>query len=427
MNFKHRTEHGQALVLIAIGLLALITITALAIDAGNAFSDRRQAQNAADTAALAAALEKIQDTPSSDGDGLTWSSAGLARASSNGYTNDIEHSTVTINNPPSANDCNPNDTPSPYVNIVDKNDYIQVIINSIVDTYFGPIIGINQTHSCVEAIARAKPEYTAPLFGGNAVVALATSGCALTMQGNTDITININGIFSNADVCNSSGSIDLTSPYLQLVGVPSFNPNSDIYTNITSGVSPYTFDDIIWPSVSCAGDAGYVDFPDGDPKTVELTPGTVSGDFPPNLGVGIKVVSLQSGIYCISGNIDLNGDIKGNNVLLYAPDGSFSSNGNAENELTAMTSGNYAGLLIYAPLANQSNFTMNGGSDSSYFGTILAPGANCTINGNSGTFALSSQVICNTITFSGSGVINITYNDAQNFDVSHPPSIEITK
>lgn len=423
MNFKHRTERGQALILIVLGIVGLIGLTALAIDAGNAFSDRRQAQNAADTAALAAVLEKIQDTPSSDPDDLTWSTAGLARASSNGYTNTNNDvcSTVCVNNPPVAG-CN--ETNGPYVGNL---EYFQVIIRSNVDTYFAPIVGIDQVHNCVEAIARFKPSFTAPLFGENAVVSLATSGCSLSLQGNTDITINITDMFSNADFCNNSGSPSLTSPYLTVVGQATYSSHADINTTIQTGASPYTFNDIIWPSVSCAGDAGYVDFPDGDPKTVELTPGTVSENFPPNLGVGIKVVSLQSGIYCITGNIDLNGDIIGNNVLLYAPDGSFSSNGNAEIQLTAMTSGNYAGLLIYAPLANQSNFTMNGGSDSSYIGTILAPGANCTINGNSGTFALSSQLICNTIAFSGSGVINITYNDAQNFDVSHPPSIEITK
>ena len=51
-------ERGQALILITFAAIALFGITGLAIDGSNKFSDRRHAQNAADSAALAAALVK---------------------------------------------------------------------------------------------------------------------------------------------------------------------------------------------------------------------------------------------------------------------------------------------------------------------------------------------------------------------------------
>lgn len=47
----HFSEKGQALILITLGIIALIGFTALAIDGGRAFEERRHAQNAADTAA----------------------------------------------------------------------------------------------------------------------------------------------------------------------------------------------------------------------------------------------------------------------------------------------------------------------------------------------------------------------------------------
>ena len=53
-------EHGQALVVIAIAAVALFGFAALAIDGSMVFSDRRHAQNAADTAALDAALAKTR-------------------------------------------------------------------------------------------------------------------------------------------------------------------------------------------------------------------------------------------------------------------------------------------------------------------------------------------------------------------------------
>ena len=58
MKPKSLEERGQALILIAFAAIALFAITGLAIDGSNKYSDRRHAQNAADAAALAAALEK---------------------------------------------------------------------------------------------------------------------------------------------------------------------------------------------------------------------------------------------------------------------------------------------------------------------------------------------------------------------------------
>ena len=56
MKSMRKSERGQVLVIMAFGMFALLGMTALAIDGGNAYSDRRHAQNAADTAALAAGL-----------------------------------------------------------------------------------------------------------------------------------------------------------------------------------------------------------------------------------------------------------------------------------------------------------------------------------------------------------------------------------
>src|SRR5512138_544050 len=89
MKLRSR-ERGQALILIAFGAVALFGFTGLAIDGSRVFSDRRHAQNAADTAALAAALSKIRADPPETGDAAAVA-AGLARAASNGFndTNSI--------------------------------------------------------------------------------------------------------------------------------------------------------------------------------------------------------------------------------------------------------------------------------------------------------------------------------------------------
>lgn len=57
---RHRSERGQILVIVAAGLVVLMGISALAIDLGFSWMLRRQEQNAADPAAIAAARH-LQD------------------------------------------------------------------------------------------------------------------------------------------------------------------------------------------------------------------------------------------------------------------------------------------------------------------------------------------------------------------------------
>ena len=59
---KHKAnfERGQALILIVLAMVGLAGMAGLVVDGGNLFLDRRNAQNAADSAALAAALTRIR-------------------------------------------------------------------------------------------------------------------------------------------------------------------------------------------------------------------------------------------------------------------------------------------------------------------------------------------------------------------------------
>lgn len=50
---ERRHEHGQAIVLVVLALVALLALVGLAVDGGRQYTARRQAQNAADSASLA--------------------------------------------------------------------------------------------------------------------------------------------------------------------------------------------------------------------------------------------------------------------------------------------------------------------------------------------------------------------------------------
>jgi len=60
---KLKEQRGQTLIWVALALVVLLAAVALAVDIGNAYSHRRQMQNAADAGALAGARERCWGTP----------------------------------------------------------------------------------------------------------------------------------------------------------------------------------------------------------------------------------------------------------------------------------------------------------------------------------------------------------------------------
>ncbi|MBT5774304.1 MAG: hypothetical protein HOH95_08000, partial [Dehalococcoidia bacterium] len=91
-----REEHGQTMALLTITLLTLIGVVAIVIDVAVFAEEKRQLQNAADAAVLAAARE----LPASPAAG---EAAALNYLTSNGYTVSPGDVSVTITTPYAGN------------------------------------------------------------------------------------------------------------------------------------------------------------------------------------------------------------------------------------------------------------------------------------------------------------------------------------
>jgi Flp pilus assembly protein TadG len=424
----HRSERGQALILIVFAILALIALTALAVDGGNVYAERRRAQNAADSTALDSALAMVRG---SDITGMR--AEGLARASSNRYTDadataasSNEEVNVEIYSPP-------NDGPYNCANSPTTCDqYVQVIITAEIRTYFGRVIGIPTVTNQVQAVARGKPPVATPMGFGNAIVSLAPDECkAVTYQGNADTLLTGGGIYVNSNCedtafFNNSGSAALTAPCVQAVGGIQYKPGALNITPdpscINSGVS--VLPDIVYPDPVCTSDVSI----DGD----TMSPGTWppaghsgSTKFPP---AGVE--NLESGIYCVEeGDFVVNGGdtLTGENVVIVVETGDISWNGGAEINLSAPTEGPYDGLLIFMPESNDGDVTINGNSNSNFTGSILVPSADVTINGTGSPTGLHCQIIGYTVDISGTSDMNLTYNADDNYEAPVPPQVELVQ
>lgn len=404
---RHSSERGQALILIAFAAIMLIGFAALAIDGSMVFSDKRHAQNAADNAALAAALAKIR--------GQAYQTAAFSRAASNGYNNNGSSNIVTVQDPP---------TSGPYAG---NNEYIQVEITSHVKTTFARVIGRDELTNQVVAVARTVPSHIENLYSGNAIVGLDPSGCkSVFFNGNANMTITGSGIYVNSNCTpnafynQSSSPGVLTTPCLQTVGDYQYTAGKVIISEpgCLHNQSPVIAAPPL-PNISC-GSTNAVIQPDGH----TLSSGNWTGAFPP-----AGVTDLQSGTYCVQGDFQVNGGqtLNGHDVTIDMVSGFVKWNGGATIRLDAPDSGPFAGLLLYVPPSNGDVVVVNGNGDSSFVGSIFAPSSEVTVQGGGGAAGLECQIVGWHVNLSGSSETKIDYQANLNYQPPIPPAVQLTQ
>ncbi len=431
MNNINRSSRGQALIIMAFAIIGLVGMTALAIDGGNAYFDRRNAQNAADTSALATGLAVIRNESWSNAQSIGWS-----RASKYGYNNVSPDSVNIYQCTDPAASC------GIYASQSDASDYMQVIITSHVKTYFAGVFGIPEVTNTVSAIVLAVPPVTTPLFNGSALVGLNKTACsAFNYQGGAGLTINDNGggIFVNSD-CSStsngafntkSGSASLTTPCLNVVGSITTGTNTTLNDNGCRPTTTQLIDPTSTypqPNISCGQNGSTYTGSDG---YVHLTPGKYSGAFPPT---SAKNVVLDSGTFCIdAGNQSFS--LSGQQNLTSASGGVMIDmvSGNVDwtsgvFNLSGQSSGYYAHLLLYLPdPSNCDNVKINANGVSSFNGTILAACSNVSIEGGANADGYNNQIIADTLSLSGNSNIVINYDSGSQWKPPSAPILELVK
>lgn len=407
-TMKRSMERGQALILIALAAIGLFGIAGLAIDGSIKFSDRRHAQNAADTAAMAGSLAKV------NGDS-NWKISALDRALSNGYNNDLVGNTVNVYA------CN--ESGSDCGAYAGNPSFVRVVIVSNVNTYFARVVGIRQTKNTVESIAMSQTEYVGELYGGSSIVGLAPDQCKTIWFSGTAVTdVTGGGVFSNSNLdcgvtvqgstnLSMDGSIDMVANSYTKNGNP---PLGGVAGGFHGGSTAYDYPPPaeMLPNPTCSGTAT---------KTGStMTPGSYSGTFPPN-----GVTMLNAGTYCVNGTFKLNNHdtLTGTGVTIYLQSGDIDWNGGAQVTLSAPTSGSLAGLLIYSPMSNTSTMRFNGNASTHLTGTIFMPAAPLVYNGTGSVSPSHVQIIGYTIELTGTNNTNVLYQDADNWDANLPARV----
>lgn len=455
MNLK-RDEYGQAMILFVFALVGLLGFTALALDGGMLYSDRRIAQNAADSASMSgagAAGVSLKESGVTTDDWVCTDDGSIAydeivaarnkavliaveRAKNNDFEDGIDSNQVTV-------------TTTCSTGTQVEEMYIDVEVQITTQTrpslihlvYSGPLV------NTVKAVSRVRTSDTSGLFEGSAIVGLKPDGCDVVRAGGTpDTRIHNGDIYVNSSdpSCafrqHGSATVKLDNGSINVVGGASYDPDdvdADVNENQTSMQIPY-HEGIQKVEMPAECDPG-------NPATVvgdTIYPGYWSGsNFPPN---GVTKLGDYSDnttkIFCVDyddGNLDnayqINAgtEIWGHNVFVYVKNGGVHWNGNATVNLDAPDEGKYQGLLLYVdphnyaePLPNET-VTINGKSGSTVVGTIFAPASHCKLNGTGDVGGYRVQAICYTIELLGNGLLDINYNPNDNYQPTTSPNLEL--
>ena len=381
-----RSRRGTVAVLVALLLPVMIGVTAVGLDGGLLFLQRRQAQSIADAAALAGAYSLYSGANFS-----TAQSAAIAVGTQNGVT--ISSSQVTQ---PQAN-------------------YVAVTVTVTHPRCFSAIWGSGTMSANASAVASASTN----AYSTAAILVLDPSATAITLSGTTRVTANNGSIIVDSTAKTSilsSGSPSITAPELLLSGGILFsgtNPNNAAVTKTGQASTADPLASIPAPSstgMTVQSNSATV-FSDSAAHT--LSPGVYNGGI---FLSGSSTVTLNPGIYYINGGgINLSGSsgISGNGVFIYnTGGGAINLSGTGNISLNPMTSGTYQGITMFQDRSSTTGATMSGGSNIANTGTFYFPDAKLTLSGTSGASTVGAQIIAKDLTFSGTSGIQVTYGSS---------------
>jgi len=434
-----RGQVGQVVVLVALLLPVLLGLSAMVVDVGNVFAERRSLQKAADAAALAAAQDAAH-------------AATLA-----------SHYSAANGGPSSLQPCPPAGPPLgdtgacytwPYKGNQDK---VEVVIAESVPTLFGKILGVSHFKVKVRAVA-LRTEATSVRPGTTIInpdvphparvetvhtPTPAALPCGLCLLGSAGMTMNgtpsevrVNGaaIVSNGGI-SASGHPKVSGQSITVHGPVA---TGGVYTPTPVQSASLLPDPLAYLPTPSFND--HV-IPADAPASGPLTPGTYKD-------IKANGRTMPPGLYVITGT--LQGDFTGVGVLLYFPScashpQAFPAvrcssstpggywNSDARWRLSPPLAGNcgpvgtcgYSGLSVFYDRDYVVTFNLQGNTGSSLTGTIYGARMDLSFGGGP-SLTTTSAIVATSYHGGGNPLLLINYDQPTNVQPPHDVPSEIT-
>jgi len=425
LNARNRKgRRGVVIPMVALALIGLLGVTAISVDGGLLMTNRRHVQVAADAAALAAAIELFQNSPTGTDPSGTAASSAQKTAADNGFTNNQNGVTVTVNIPPKSG------------TFTGVYGYVEVIITMSQKRYFSSIFGSTALPVVGRAVARGSQN---PKNNGMIILdpkdpnSLTTTAAGVVNVQNGNIIVDSSD--PKGGTISNTGNIQADNIYF--TGTPGYytsNSGTFIATNgaIYSNQAP-TPDPLanlppppqptpVFNNVNISGlpklGGSVPGWPDpNDANGWVLPAGTYQNGIHISDNNAAHTYTLQSGIFYFTGgglSLTANAAIKSDpqGVMLYFNSGGgLSITANGPVTLSPLQSGPYANITVYENRNNTSQNSITGQTNGSLnvSGTIYLPAAKLTLTGSGGNYAIGSQYIVYQLSVTGSGNFNVIY------------------
>jgi hypothetical protein len=441
-NTHSPSENGQVLVILVLVIVGLLAFTALAVDGGMIFSDRRGAQNAADAAVLAGGYRVANTLEDFNlGFNLTyenWDCTAVQPvmdiAEGEAYTQASTNSYPIIGDGSLTMSCENGEDFGSYL---DKYVDTDAQIVSEVSTTFVHFAFDGPLQNTVQAISRVRPRM--PLAFGYAIYA-HRDDCPNSNTGGVHFTgdnlVNIQHAGIMSDACmDANGSVvvdvacsDSNDPTCDINYITDYAPSGSPVVNPppTPQSNPLPDWALLFPEPDCSGLSNQSSPNNGGP----VSPGIYNGGLTVNGGDNLV---MSPGLYCLNGDFQITGgtvqgpDVDNNpdstnpavvTIYLMCDGCSYNSSGNADIYLSAPNyvanhNDGVAGMLIYLDKDNGGQVNLLGGLDSYYNGTVFGPheDSQCEVGGTSSLMSIfNTQIICGTIFIHGNAQININFD-----------------
>jgi Flp pilus assembly protein TadG len=363
-----RDESGGYLVVAGLVMPAMVGVIGLATEGGAWYLKHRTMQNAADSAAISAATAYY-----TQGNATGLDVQAQAVTAAYGLVNGTNNVTVTTNQPPATG---PN---------VAVKKAVEVIISQPQNRLFSALWGSGTVGIQARAVAVG-------MGGKGCVVSLdKTDSGATTTIGSATVNLNSCSLYDNSSspsALSVGGSSTISAESVNVVGGISGGSGISTTDGTYTGQSPIDDPYASTPNPSFSGCA-QTNYSDNSKNPVTLNPGVYCGGMKLNANAN---VTLNPGTYYLDGgSLDVAGGatMTGTGVTLVFTSSSGSNyatanvNGGATLNLSAPTTGTYAGIVIYGDrgMPAGTSLKFNGGASEVFQGAVYVPEGNVQFAG----------------------------------------------
>ena len=405
-------ENGAVAIIVALFAIVMFGLASLVVDLGIARDTRRQAQNAADAAALAAAGALYTTGPTANFTAA--SAAARSYAAANFGTTSADWTTCS------------NDSPLAYAPVTSCISFdsataptrVRVVVpGKFSPSAFGSIFGYSGM--TVDALADAKLDN-----GSIPVCSFCVLGAGAHDLQNGNLVVQDGSLWINGSLgIGSNGQVSAGTTYVGGTANPTSKVTGTLVQNSTAVTDPLST--MALPSTSglllrsdpCSqgpGRYGPVTMSSGG--TCTLSPGLYV--FTDTLSIGGSKTFVADGVtlYFTCGS----GGTQGTCSSDLTP-GNLDQGGSGAFTLTAPASGATKGLAIVYERDNPAQLYLHGSGNFTLSGTVYAPAATFVARGGSCITPQQTMVVVSDVQFSGNGsCFSSRYVPALNIDL--PPS-----